>query len=439
MKRYRAVVAIASFLAVFLQGPILSVAQTPAPAPAAAPAAADKGFSAEQLEQMVAPIALYPDSLLMQVFMAATYPLEVVEAARWREKNKGLTGKDLEEALKELEWDTNIKALCGFPDVLKEMNEKLDWTQDLGDALLGQQADLLDAVQRMRGKAFESGNLKTTEQQTVTQKEDKIIVIQSSNPEVVYVPTYSPTVVYVGWSYPSYYYPAFYAPVPAGYGLMAFGVGVAWGAALSGNCNWGWGHSDVDINIEQNNNFNNNTNNNYQKNQNSNTNAQNKSGNKASFQHNPEHRGGVNYKDKGTASKYGGAGGSNRVSRDQARGYSKGQPTAGTRDVGGAGGGRGAGAGDRAGQQPGAGAGNKAGQQPGAGAGNRAAQQPGGGAGAGAASRGGGGRSSSAYGGSSNPGLDRSASSRGASSSGSRSYGGGGGGRGGGGRGGGRR
>jgi hypothetical protein len=145
-----------------------------------------------------------------------------------------------------------------LPEVLKRMSANLDWTQDLGDAFLGQRKELLDAAQRLRKIASESGNLKSTEQQKVTVQEDKTIVIQSANPEVVYVPTYSPTVVYAGWSYPAYYYPPFYAPPPPGYGMLAFGVGVAWGAAIWGGCNWG--HSDVNINVNRQNNFNRNTN-----------------------------------------------------------------------------------------------------------------------------------------------------------------------------------
>jgi hypothetical protein len=165
------------------------------PAPAA-------GFSKEQLEQIVAPIALHPDPLVAQMLMAATYPLEIVEAGRWMKANPGLKDKALEEALKKQEWDASVKSLCGFPDVLKQMDDNLDWTQDLGDAFLSQKTELMDTIQRMRGKAYDSGNLKTTEQQVVTQQPDKIIVVQPANPEVIYVPTYSPTVVYGGWSYP---------------------------------------------------------------------------------------------------------------------------------------------------------------------------------------------------------------------------------------------
>ena len=276
-------------------------------------------FSKEQLEQMAAPIALYPDSLVTQILMASTYPLEIVEAGRWSEKNTGLKGKELEEALKKQEWDPSVKSMCGFPDVLKRMNENLDWTQDLGDAFLGQKSEVLDAVQRMRGKAYEAGNLKTSEQQVVTQQPDKIIVIQSANPEIVYVPTYSPTVVYGSWYYSSWYYPPMYVAPPPGYGMMAFTVGVVWGAAVWGNCNWGWGHSDIDIDINHYNNFNRNTNINADR-----TNIRNDGGNRTSWNHNPEHRGGVNYRNNQTAQQFGAKGGSSRVTRDQARGYDRG-------------------------------------------------------------------------------------------------------------------
>ncbi len=291
-------------------------AQTPEQAPVTTPPAA--AFTPAQLEQMVAPIALYPDSLVTQILMAATYPLEIVEAARWTVKNPGLKPDALEAKLKEQDWDIAVKALCGFPDVLKRMNENLDWTQDLGDAFLAQQSDVLDTVQRMRGKAYEAGNLKTTEQQVVTQQPDKIIVIQPANPQVIYVPTYAPTVVYGAWAYPTYYYPPMYAPPPPGYGMMAFTAGVFWGAALSSNCNWGWGHSDVHINVNHYNNFNRNTNVNFNK-----TNIQNNIGGQTAWKHDPDHRGGVNYKNNQTAQKFGAQGGSNRVTRDQARGYDR--------------------------------------------------------------------------------------------------------------------
>ncbi|HET6564955.1 MAG TPA: DUF3300 domain-containing protein, partial [Xanthomonadales bacterium] len=121
---------------------------------AAAPPASPTGeFAKDQLEQLVAPIALYPDTVLTQVLMASTYPLEVVEADRFMKKNKGLQGEDLNKALLEQDWDASIKALCSMPDTLAKMSENLDWTQDLGDAFLGQKTELMDTVQRMRGLA----------------------------------------------------------------------------------------------------------------------------------------------------------------------------------------------------------------------------------------------------------------------------------------------
>jgi hypothetical protein len=361
-------------------------------------APATSAFSAEQLEQIVAPIALHPDSLLTQILMASTYPLEIVEAERWLAKNKGLKVPILEDELKKQDWDPSVKSLCAFPEVLQQMSTNLDWTQDLGDAFLGQKQELLDSVQRMRRKALEAGNLKTTEQQKVTQ-EGQIIVVESTDPEVVYVPSYSPTVVYGGWSYPYYYYPPMYVAPPPGYGFVAFSVGVAWGAAIWGDCDWG--HGDVEIDIDRYNEFNRNTEINPQRNQ-----IQERSGNKGKWQHDPQHRKGVNYRSPSTAQQYGGGPGASRVSRDQARGYDRGgtpggagarpAATSSTRDAGG--------------RQPSAGTRDLGGQRSGGSATARTQDGRG-----------------SAFSGSRSSGFDRSASSRGASSraSASRSRGGG--------------
>ncbi len=362
---------------------------------AEAAGAAVPAFSEEQLETIAAPVALYPDGLLMQVFMAATYPLEVVEADRWVQQNK-LKGKQLEEALKGQDWDPSVKSLVAFPDVLKRMSENLDWTRDMGDAFLEQQSQLLDAVQRLRDKAYAAGQLKTTEQQVVTVKQDKIIVIEPADPEVIYVPSYSPTVVYGTWPYATPYYPALYAPPPAGYGLMAFGTGMLVGAAIWGNCDWGWGHSNCNVNVNNYNNFNRNTNNNFQQ------------INNGKWQHNAEHRKGVNYRDGKTADRFGGSGASNRVSKNDARGRGQGgasSPRAGTRDA----------PGNRAGQ-----AGGGARTNDGRGGGGAKTNQARDSASKGKPSGGG-------MSGSKNASMDRAASSRGKSSrqSASRSSGGG--------------
>jgi hypothetical protein len=182
--------------------------------------------------------------------MASTYPLEIVEAYRWQQKNSSLKGKALEEALQKQDWDPAVKSICGLPSVLKQMNDSLDWTQDLGDAFLGQKEDLMKTVQAMRKKALEAGNLKSSEQQKVSQQGD-IVIIESTKTEVVYVPTYYPTAVYGAWSYPYYYYPPMYPPYPTGGLMFGFAVGVAWGGCWS-NCNWGGNDIDIDINNQNN-------------------------------------------------------------------------------------------------------------------------------------------------------------------------------------------
>jgi len=412
------------------QAPAADAAKTGADA---AKGAAEAKFDAAHLEQIVAPIALHPDGLLSQILMASTYPLEIVEAARWREKNATLKEKALEDALKNQDWDASVKSLCGFPSVLKQMNENLDWTQDLGDAFLGQKTELMDAVQRMRKKAMDAGQLKTTDQQKVSQ-EGQYIVVQSTNPEVIYVPTYSPTVVYGGWAYPTYYYPPMYTYPPAGYGFMSFTAGVVWGAAIFGNCNWGG--SDVDIDINNQNNFNGRTDSREQREQRQNDRGQGSRGDRAgttdrsgakggkeSFKHNPEHRKGVNYKDSGTAGKFGGDAGSKRVSQSQARGRTGGSPSAGTRPSSPSS--RPSGAGAGASSRPSAGT-----RPTTSGAGSRSSSRP---------SASSSGSKSSAFSGSRSAGMDRAASSRGSASRSGGGSRGGGGGRGGGGRGGGRR
>src|SRR5262245_16263822 len=208
----------------------------------------------EEIEQLVAPIALYPDSLVSQILMASTYPLEVVEADRWVKQNANLKGDALGSALDKQSWDPSVKSLVQFPKVLSGMSEKLDLTQKMGDAFLAQQKDVLDAVQRLRAKAQAAGNLKTTneqkvivEQPTPTQQ-TTVIKIEPANPQVVYVPQYNPTVVYGAWPYPAYPPYAYY---PFAGAALGFATGVAMGAAWGwafGGCNWGGGHVDIDVN-----------------------------------------------------------------------------------------------------------------------------------------------------------------------------------------------
>ena len=232
----------------------VSWAQTTAPAAPQA-AAASQTFSQGELESMLAPIALYPDALLSQIMMASTYPLEIVEAARWRKSNASLTENALQDALQKQSWDESVKSLTAFPDVLDRMNQDLAWTQKLGDAFLAQQDQVMDTIQSLRAKAQAAGHLQSNEQQKVeVQQADnkQYIVIEPANPQIVYVPTYQPTVVYGAWGYPAYppYYPSYWYPPGAAFvGGFFWGVGIAAGAALWGG--WGWHNHDVNINVNR--------------------------------------------------------------------------------------------------------------------------------------------------------------------------------------------
>ena len=174
-------------------------------------------LGAGQLDQLVAPIALYADPLLAQILMASTYPLEVAQADRFAKANKNLKEDKLKVALAKRDWDASVKELVSTPNVLSMMSDKLDWTEKLGDAVLAQQADVMDAIQRLRAKAQANGKLETTEQQTVTVSQEagqQIIEIEPTSPDVVYVPYYNPEVVYGEWPYPEY--PPYYYPPPGG-------------------------------------------------------------------------------------------------------------------------------------------------------------------------------------------------------------------------------
>ena len=222
------------------------------------PAAQDSAakLPADQLDALVAPIALYPDSLLSQALVASTYPLEIMQLQQWLEKNKGLKDKALTDAAMKQDWDPSVQAMAVLPDMVKQLAENIKWTTDLGNAFLAQQSDVMDAVQRMRAKAKDKGNLKSSDQlkvETQVVESKQVIVIQPSNPEVIYVPSYNPTVVYGAPVYP--YPPIVYPPVgyyAAGMAL-SFGVGMMVGAAWGGG-GWGcgWGNNNVNINVNNN-------------------------------------------------------------------------------------------------------------------------------------------------------------------------------------------
>jgi hypothetical protein len=403
------------------------------PAPASAPASApaqDQLLSAGEIDALLSPVALYPDNLLAQVLMAATYPLEVVQASRWLKENKSLKGDAFKAAVDKLGWDESVKSLMATPDVLDMMADKLDWTQKLGDAMLAQQTDVMDGVQRLRAKADANNKLTTTKQQKVSKKSEggkQVIVIEPTDPQTMYVPYYDPAVVYGAWPYPSYppyYWGAGYWPYATpllGAGL-AFGAGYALGRWTSGGY-WGgnvnWNNNNININRP--------------------------GGGSGNWNHNVDHRHGVRYNNKGVADRMnrgnnsrGGAG-----NRADFRGR---DGAGGNRPGGGAGAGTRPGGGAGAGNRPGGGGGGqKAATRP-SGGGQKGASRPGGGARPSQGARpsgGGGGRGGGAFAGAGGGGRSAMASaSRGHASMGGRGggggarMGGGGGGRGGGGGGG---
>jgi len=292
---------IAALCALMAAPAATSLAQEASPTPAAAATAEESPkLSMDQLESLVAPIALYPDPLLAQMLVASTYPIDVVAAQQWLDKNKSrnLQGEALEKAVEQESWDPSVQAMVSIPDALKKLAENIQWTVDLGDAFLAQQGEVMDAVQRLRAKAKDSGKLTSTEQQKVETQvvEDKtVIVVQPTNPEVVYVPSYSPSVIWgpLYYPYPPMYYPPYY-----GGAWLGFGVGIAIGIGISGGWGWGcgWGGNN-NININRNNNYVN------HRDRQNNVNR----GNNSNWQHNPQQRGGAPYKDRATAQKYGGS------------------------------------------------------------------------------------------------------------------------------------
>ncbi|MFJ2691554.1 DUF3300 domain-containing protein [Pseudomonas sp. NPDC087336] len=309
----------------FLSGaPCVAQAADPAPTPTASPAnaaastvpAKDPVFTQEQLDQMLAPIALYPDPLLAQVLMASTYPGEVAEAVTWSKAHPDAKGDDAVKQVANQPWDPSVQALVAFPQVLATLGQDPVWVQRLGDAFLAQPDDLMNGVQRLRRQAQAAGNLQSNQYQNVTiqnaapapapaatttteapaqapASSSSTIIIQPADPQVVYVPTYNPTTTYGTWAYPASP-PAYYPPPPAyypGQALMAglaFGTGVAIVGALWGDCDWG--NNDVDIDVNRYNNIN--ANNRISNNQNK-------------WQHNAAHRNGVPYRDSRSREQYG--------------------------------------------------------------------------------------------------------------------------------------
>jgi Protein of unknown function (DUF3300)/Chaperone of endosialidase len=262
--------------------------------PAAAPT--QPPLKQAELDQLVAPIALHPDPLLSQILIASTYPLEVVQGDRWAKSNKNVKGDALTAALAKQSWDDSIKSLVQVPEVLSMMAEQLDWTQKLGDAMLAQQADVMDAIQRLRGKAQANGKLKTTKEQTVsvqTEDQKQYIAIEPTSTSEVYVPYYEPAVVYGDWPYPDYA-PYYFAPPYGYFPGAALATGIAFAAGIAIGNNWGWGRCDWgrnQINL-------------LNKNVNINNINRNDRNNFSNWQHNADHRHGVKYNNADVRQKY---------------------------------------------------------------------------------------------------------------------------------------
>jgi len=281
--------------------PLSANAQSQAQTPGASDAALLKP---PELDALLAPIALYPDPLITNILMASTYPLEIVQADRWLQDNSPkLQGNDLLSAAEKQGWDDSVKALVATPSVLDMMSTKLDWTQKLGDAVLAQQADVMDSIQRLRGRAYDKKTLSSNEQQIVTVSQDQgqqTIAIAPASPDTISVPYYEPAVAYGDWPYPDYPAYPYYWPAPGYIGAGVLASGLAFGAGYAvgrwANNYWGnninWRNNDININrggarVEH-------------------------------WQHNPQHRGGVRYGNASVQQKFGTA--NIGAGRDNARG-----------------------------------------------------------------------------------------------------------------------
>lgn len=277
----------------------LSVQAEVAPAGTAAPSSGETVFQAQELDQMLAPLALYPDALLAQVLMAATYPGDVADAVTWSTEHPDASGEDAVRQVANEPWDPSVQSLVAFPALMATLGQDPAWVQRVGDAFLAQPEAVMDSVQRLRRQAQAAGNLESNEQQRViaepaaTSTTEQTIIIESADPQVVYVPSYNPTVVYGTWPYPSY--PPTYYPPPPGYYFgsalaagLAFGAGVAIIDSLWGDCDWGGG--DIDIDVDRYNTINSNRQINAQQN---------------NWSHNAANRDGVPYRDRASREQYG--------------------------------------------------------------------------------------------------------------------------------------
>jgi hypothetical protein len=280
-------------------GALLSQQPSAQPPPPPGP-----GLSADQLDDLVAPIALYPDPLLSQILVASTYPLEVVEALQWMQRNPSLQGAALTQAAKDQQWDPSIQALVPFPGLVKQLNRDITWTTNLGNAFLSQQADVMNAVQQMRFKAQQAGKLSSTTQQTVNTTNEggqPIIDIEPASPQVIYIPQYDPAYIWgasLYYPYANWYYPSFGPGLYFGFG-PAIPIGFWFGGGWGGWGGWGWhpgwgGHNVI-------------VNNSFIHRNNFNAGRNGSLSGSGAWSHDASHRGGVPYSNSALSSRYGGA------------------------------------------------------------------------------------------------------------------------------------
>jgi hypothetical protein len=322
--RLLAVPALAGIIFILTSALLTANAQTPPKPDSQVAPPQTQTLTADQLTDLVAPIALYPDGLLSQVLVASTYPLEVVEAQQWLQRNSTLSGTQLTDAAKQQSWDPGVQMLVVFPDVLNRLSQDIRWTTDLGNAFLAQQTDVMAAVQRLRSSAQANGRLTSTPQQTVsaeTQGGQPAIVIQPADPDVIYVPVYDPAFVWgppVWGYYPSLYYPAF------GFGWgPAIDIGFCFGG-WGGWGGWGWGPNWFDRTVFVNNLF---------FHRYGFHGVRDASFNRAPWAHNPDHRLGIPYPNRQLAGRYQAASTASRANFGRFGGYNPvNQPNGGNRN-----------------------------------------------------------------------------------------------------------
>lgn len=297
--------------------------QDPATAPAMPPAIHGEPFDEVHLEQLAAPAALYPDPLLAHVLMASTYPLELVEAFRWVQAHPEPAGKQLETALAGQPWDPSVKSICGFRSLLTKLVDNLDWAQDLGDAFLGDRAALLGAVQKLRRRAFDAGNLRTGGAMRVAAPAGRPIALELTDSMLIAVPNYVPRAMFGDWQAAEWIYPALFEPPPAGQTPMSQEPAVPWGTALFARCDWEAMETGISIDVKKRNTFIDRTEEDARR-----AGVKQRMGEGSEWRHDPLHRKNVGYRTPRVARQYGGSTNETRVAREAARGHAPATKTA---------------------------------------------------------------------------------------------------------------